>query len=446
MKFGSTDQQPATVPATATQAGSTDRWWWVEPGVWTERMLTALEKGVKGGKWFSLMDKVYSPKNLRSAWARVRLNAGAAGIDRQTIDLFEKNEEWELGQLNEQLREGNYEPLAVRRAWIDKPGSMEKRPLGIPAVRDRVVQTALRHVLEPIWEAEFAETSYGFRPGRGCLNALRRVDELLKQGNTFVVDADLRKYFDTIPHDRLMEVVGQRIADGRVLDLIESYLQAGIMDGEEMQVSEQGTPQGAVISPLLANLYLNDLDHEAARQGFAMVRYADDFVILCRSQEEAERALTWVRDLVESKGLTLHPEKTRLVDATQKGGFDFLGYHFERGMHWPRKKSLEKLKERIREETPRTSGRSLMVTIAKVNEILRGWFGYFKHSYKTTFGPIDSWVRMRLRSILRKREGKKGRGRGTDHYCWSNKFFAEQGLFGLVEAHALKCQSLTSTH
>jgi RNA-directed DNA polymerase len=437
----STDQQPATVPETATQAGPIDRWWWVEPTVWTQRMLTALEKGVKGGMWFSLMDKVYSPRNLKAAWARVRLNGGAAGIDKQTIDLFEKNEEWELQQLHEQLRDGKYRPLAVRRTWINKPGSTEKRPLGIPAIRDRVVQTALRHTLEPIWEAEFAETSYGFRPGRGCLNALRRVDELLKQGYTWVVDADLKKYFDTIPHDGLMEVVRQRIADGRILDLIESYLQAGVMDGDEMQESELGTPQGAVISPLLSNLYLNDLDHEAARQGFAMVRYADDFVILCRSQEEAERALVWVRGQVEAKGLTLHPEKTRLVDATQKGGFDFLGYHFERGMRWPRKKSLDKLKERIRLETPRTSGTSLLVIIVKLNQVLHGWFGYFKYSRKTTFGPIDSWVRMRLRSILRKRAGRKGRGRGADHHRWKNAFFAEQGLFGLAEAHALACQS-----
>ena len=404
-------------------------------------MLTALKEGVKGGMWFSLMDKVYSLKNLKSAWARVQLNAGAAGIDRQTIDLFAKNEEWELQQLHEQLRDGSYRPQAVRRTWINKPGSTEKRPLGIPAVRDRVVQTALRHVLEPIWDAEFAETSYGFRPGRGCRDALRRVDELLKQGHTFVVDADLRKYFDTIPHDRLMEAVGQRIADGKVLALIESYLQAGTMDGEELQESEQGTPQGAVVSPLLANLYLNDLDHEAARQGFAMVRYADDFVILCRSREEAERALAWVRGRVEAKGLTLHPEKTRLVDATQKGGFDFLGYHFERGMRWPRKKSLDKLKEQIRVKTPRTSGTSLVVIIAKLNDVLRGWFGYFKHSHQTTFGPIDSWVRMRLRSILRKREGRKGRGRGADHQRWKNAFFAERGLFGLVEAHALACRS-----
>jgi RNA-directed DNA polymerase len=397
-------------------------------------MLMALVNGVKGGKWFSLMDKVYSLKNLRAAWGRVRANGGAAGIDRQTIDLFEKNEEWELQQLHEQLRTGGYRPQAVRRSWIDKPGSTEQRPLGIPAVRDRVVQTALRHVLEPIWEAGFAETSYGFRPGRGCKDALRRVDGLLKQGYTWVVDADLRKYFDTIPHDRLMEVVRQKIADGRVLDLIESYLQAGIMDGSEFQESEEGTPQGAVVSPLLANLYLDDLDQEAQRQGIEMVRYADDFVMFARSREEAERALAWVRERVAAKGLTLHPDKTRLVDATQRGGFDFLGYHFERAMRWPRQKSLEKLKERLRAETPRTSGQSLRVIIGRLNAILVGWFGYFKHSHKTTFGALDRWVRMRLRSILRKRAGRTGRGHGADHQRYPNAYFAKQGRFGLVEA------------
>jgi len=436
-----TDPQPTAVPATAKQVGSTDRWWWVETAVWTERMRAALDNGVKGGKWFSLMDKVYAPANLQAAWARVRANAGAAGIDGQTIAAFEANEHWELHQLHEQLRTGNYRPCAVRRAWIDKPGSTDQRPLGIPAVRDRVVQTALRHALEPIWEAVFADTSFGFRPGRGCKDALRRVDELLTTGHCWVVDVDLRSYFDSIPHDRLMEVVRQRVADGRVLELITSYLRAGIMDGGQFEESEQGTPQGAVISPLLANLYLNDLDHEARQQGLAMVRYADDIVILCRSRSEAERALAWVRARVEAKGLSLHSDKTRLVDATQLGGFEFLGYHFERGKRWPRKKSLEALKERVRDQTPRTSGQKLEVVISGLNDILRGWFGYFKHSLATTFVPLDSWVRTRLRSILRKRAGRRGRGRGSDHQRYNNDFFAEQGLFSLVGARARACPS-----
>jgi RNA-directed DNA polymerase len=404
-------------------------------------MLTALEQGVKGGAWFSLIDKVFAKANLRAAWDKVRANAGASGCDGQTIEAFGRNAERHLEQLHQQLRQGTYQPLPVRRVWIDKPGSTQKRPRGIPAVRDRVVQTALRHVLEPIWEAEFAEHSYGFRPGRGCKDALRRVEQLLGAGHTFVVDADLKGYFDSIPHDHLMALGRQRVADGRVLSLLGSYRKAGVLDGLEEWEPERGTPQGAVMSPLLANLYLNDLDWTLARAGYEMVRYADDFVILCRSEAEAEGALGLVRQWVKERGLELHPEKTRLVDASGQGGFDFLGYHFERGKRWPRKKSLQKLKERLREQTPRTNGHSLQEIIEGVNRTLRGWYGYFKHSLKTTFRDVDGWVRMRLRSILRKRQGRRGRGRGSDHQRWPNAYFAKQGLFSLARAHALACQS-----
>jgi RNA-directed DNA polymerase len=295
--------------------------------------------------------------------------------------------------------------------------------------------------LEPIWEAQFAEQSYGFRPGRGCKDALRRVDELLKAGSTWVVDADLKGYFDSIPHDRLMAEVKRKVADGRVLALLEAYLHAKVMDGLQEWEPERGSPQGAVISPLLANLYLDDLDHHMAAAGYQMIRYADDFVILCRSQDEAERALAQVRQWVEGRGLTLHPTKTRLVDANQKGGFDFLGYHFERTMHWPRRKSLDKLKDSVRAKTPRNSGEALEVVIRKLNRTLHGWFQFFQHSYRTTFAPLDGWIRMRLRSILRKRAGRRGRGRGLDHHRWPNAYFAELGLFSLKAAHAAACQS-----
>ena len=437
----STDQPPAAVPQAAQQAGTVAaRWAWTEPAIWTERMLTALEQGVKGGVWFRLVDKVYALRNLQAAWAKVRVNAGAAGVDRQSVEDFDKDVDYQVQKLHEQLRDGNYEPQPVRRAWIDKPGSTEQRPLGIPAVRDRVVQTALRHVLEPIWEAEFAEQSYGFRPGRGCRDALRRVDELLRAGYTWVVDADLKSYFDTIPHDQLMAEVRQRVADGRVLALVQAYLKAEVLDGLASWQPDKGSPQGAVISPLLSNIYLDAVDHAMAQAGFQMVRYADDFVILCRTQGEAEQALACVRQLVEARGLTLHPTKTRLVDASQAGGFDFLGYHFERDMHWPRRKSLDKLKDTIRERTKRTNGLSLQVIIAGVNSVLRGWFGYFKHSHWTTFRSLDSWVRMRLRSILRRRQGRRGRGRGRDHHRWPNVYFAEMGLYDLTTAHQLACQ------
>jgi len=439
---GTTEKRPAGVPETATQAGEIrDRWDWVEPGVWTERMLTALEKGVKGGKWFSLIDKVYALGNLRGGFAKVKTNRGAAGVDHQTIEMFEARLEEDLEKLSRALREGSYRPQAIRRQWIPKPGSKEKRPLGIPTVRDRVVQAALLNVLEPIFERDFAEQSYGFRPDRGCKDALRRVEELLKRGNIWVVDADLESYFDTIPHESLVKRVEEKVSDGAVIALLRGYLKQEVMDAMTQWTPEGGTPQGAIVSPLLSNIYLDPLDHEMARRGIEMVRYADDFVILCRSQAEAEEALELVRQWTVEAGLQLHPVKTRIVDATQKGGFDFLGYHFERNMKWPRKKSLKKFKDTIRAKTKRTQGNSLQTIIEDVNKSIRGWYGYFQHSHKTTFAPLDKWIRMRLRSLLRKRHGRKGRGRGRDHQRWTNAFFSEQGLFSLVTAHVSACQS-----
>jgi len=225
---------------------------------------------------------------------------------------------------------------------------------GVPATRDRVVQAALRHVLEPIFATEFAEQSYGFRPGRGAKDALRRVDTLLKADHVWVVDADLKSYFDTIPHERLLALVKARVADGRVMALVESFLRAGVLEENKgWQPTERGTPQGGVISPRLANLYLDPYDHLMERAGWEMVRYADDFVILCRSEAEAQTALSQIREWVTEAGLVLPPGKPRIVNAAQPGGFDFLGYHFERGLKWPREKSRMKLKERVRLKTGR---------------------------------------------------------------------------------------------
>jgi RNA-directed DNA polymerase len=404
-------------------------------------MLTALEQGVKGGKWFRLIDKVYALPNLRKAFARVKANGGAAGVDHVTVEEFERHLEANLEKLSQALHDGSYRPQPIRRVWIPKPGGKEKRPLGIPTVRDRVAQAALRAVLEPIFERDFAAQSYGFRPKRGCKDALRRVDTLLKQGYHWVVDADLKSYFDTIPHAGLMARVEGKVADGKVLGLVAAYLTAKVMETAQGWVPEEGTPQGAVISPLLSNLYLDPLDHLLARQRYEMVRYADDFVILCRSEAEAREALAQVQIWTASVGLQLHPLKTRIVDARQPGGFDFLGYHFERGYRWPRQKSLDKLKDALRAKTRRTHGHSLQAIIATVNRTLRGWFAYYQHSHFTTFSRLDGWVRMRLRSILRKRRGREGHGRGRDHQLWPNAFFAERGLFSLVMAHALACQS-----
>ena len=405
-------------------------------------MLTALEQGVKGGVWFSLIDKVYSQSNLQSAFAKVKANGGAAGCDHQTIAMYESRLEANLKELSEQLRTGAYRPRKVRRVYIPKAGSRERRPLGIPSVRDRVVQTALRNVLEPIFERDFAEHSYGFRSGRGCKDALRRVDALLKAGHTYVVDVDLRSYFDTIPHEPLMDQVRAKVADGRVLTLIESFLTQRVMDGLEEWVPTSGSPQGAVISPLLSNAYLDPLDHLMARKGLAMVRYADDMVILCRSAQESCAALFEVQQWVAQAGLTLHPEKTRIVDAAQEG-FDFLGYHFSGGRRWPRDKSLMKFKDAIRRKTPRNHGQSLEVIIANVNRTTRGWFEYFKHtSYTSVFRGLDGWLRRRLRRVLLKRHKvRRHSGLGNAHQRWPNAYFAERGLFSMETAHVRLRQS-----
>ncbi len=429
----------------AKQAGETqvEKWYWVERSVWTDRMLEALEKGVKGGVWFSLIDKVVRPSTLLAAWALVKANKGSAGSDHQSIKDFEANLAGNLHQLEEELGSGRYRPRPIRRVYIDKPGSEDKRPLGIPTVRDRVVQAALRLVIEPIFEREFLPRSYGFRPGFGCKDALREVERYLKAGYTYVVDADLKAYFDSISHDLLMNDVRSRIADGRVLDLIGMFLKQEVLEDMMLWTPERGTPQGAVISPLLANLFLHSVDMAMAKAGYQMIRYADDFVVLCRTHEEAQSALDYVGMLVTGKGLTLHPVKTRLVDATVAGvGFDFLGYHFECGTRWPRKKSLKKLKDSIREKTGRSNGSSLRMIISNVNRTLKGWFEYFKHSNRRTFPPIDGWIRRRLRSILRKWEKRKGVSRGWDNMRWPNKFFRDHELFSLREAHNVLLQSL----
>jgi len=435
------DDNPAIVPTTAKQAGEVRvRWAWAEPSVWTDRMLTALEQGVKGGIWFSLIDKVYAPANLFASYAKVAANGGAAGVDHVTVEDFTKRLARNLEKLATQLEDDEYRPQNVRRVNIPKPGTKETRPLGIPTVRDRVVQGALRHVLEPIFERQFAQHSYGFRPGRGCKDALRRVDKLLKQGCHYIVDVDLKSYFDTIPHDRLLDEVRQHVGDSRVLVLIEAFLKAEILDGLRQWTPESGAPQGAVLSPLLSNLYLNELDHQMARSGYEMTRYADDLVIQCRTREEAERALALVQAWTARAGLTLHPTKTKIVDAETEG-FDFLGYRFVKHRRFPRRKSLAKFRDAIRAKTRRTAGRSLNMIVADVNRTLRGWFEYFQHSHRTVFPELDGWIRMRLRSILRKWQKGSGRGRGADHQRWPNAYFTEQGLFNLTTAHVLVSQS-----
>lgn len=436
------DYIPVTVPFAATPAGEPPSVRdWANPSVWTDRMLTTLENGVRGEKWHTLYDKVFSRRTLFAASQSVIGNQGAAGVDHQSVAEFKTHRHDELWRLHDALRTDTYRPQAVRRVWIPKPGSSEKRPLGVPTVRDRVVQTALLHVLEPIFDATFSEHSYGFRHGRGAHNALERVERLLNEGHVYVVDADLKSYFDTIPKQKLMDRVREKVSDGRVLRLVEMFLDQSVMDGLTEWNPIAGTPQGAVLSPLLANVYLNPLDHLLEGAGFALVRYADDFVILCRTREEADRALTLVQTWVVDNGLTLHPEKTKIVDF-RTDGFDFLGYHFRDTLRLPRKKSLKRVKDAVRTETKRTNGRDLFTICRRLNSRLRGWFTYFRHCIWRQFRELDGWIRGRLRSILRKRRKQRGRGRGADHRRWPNSYFHDaHGLFSLNHAHMCFAQS-----
>lgn len=435
---------PAAVPIRAKQAGEAPplQWGWVERTVWTDRMLEALEKGVKGGVWYSLIDKVHRPDVLLAAWRQVRRKGKAVGSDQQSIEQFEQRLEFNLSKLETELQQGTYRPRPIRRTYIDKPGRREKRPLGIPAVRDKVVQTALKMVIEPIFERDFVATSFGFRPEMGCKDALRRVERLMKAGYTWVVDADLKSYFDTIVHEILMTYVQEQIADSRVLELIRGFLKQQILEDLKFWTPETGAPQGAVISPLLSNIYLHKVDKAMKMAGYEMIRYADDFVILCKSQAEAEAALALVASLVRQRGLTLHTDKTSLVDTRQpEQGFDFLGYRFEKGTRWPRRKSLKKFKDKIRAKTRRSNGRSMAAIIADVNKTSTGWFEYFKHSHWKTFKPLDGWIRRRLRSILRGYQKGKGISRGRDNVRWPNKYFRDLGYFSLYDAHCDLLQS-----
>lgn len=433
--------EPVTVPFAATPAGEPPSVQdWANPIVWNERMLATLQQGVRGGRWHTLIDKVYAPSNLFIASCKVIGNKGAAGVDHQSVEDFNVHRHEELKRLHTDLQNDTYRPQAVRRVWIPKPGSTEQRPLGVPTVRDRAVQTALLDVLEPIFDVTFSEHSFGFRKGRGCVHALERVEALLKDGYVYVVDADLKSYFDMIPKNRLMARLREKVSDSRVLRLVEMFLEQGVMDGLREWTPEKGSPQGAVVSPLLANIYLNPLDHTLTAAGFAMVRYADDFVILCRTREDAEKALVLVQSWVSENELLLHPTKTKIVDA-QTEGFDFLGYTFRGNLRLPRTKSLKKFKDTVRLKTKRTNGHCMPFVCAQLTSQLRGWFTYFRHCHWRVFRELDSWIRGRLRSILRKRCKRRGRARGTDHQRWPNAYFDEHGLFSLGAAHIRFVQS-----
>lgn len=357
--------------------------------------------GVKKRKWYSLHDKVYALTNLEEAFKEVKRNRGSAGVDGISIKQYGEKLEDNLRVLEQVLHEKMYTSKPVKRVYIPKADGTQ-RPLGIPTVEDRLVQAAVKRIIEPIFEAKFLPCSYGFRPNRSAHMALSQIRRDLMEGYTFVIDADLKSYFDTIPHEKLMAKVNEEIADSSVLRLVESFLKAGVMDGGSFQINEKGSPQGGVISPLLSNIYLHGFDAIMMERGHRIVRYADDFVICCRSSKGAERVMATMKRILEAElGLIIHPEKTRIVD-NRKESFVFLGYEFKSGYYMtPSDKSMKKFKERVKEITKRNQTVNVEQLIKKtLNPYLRGWGNYFGYGHvKTLFGALDSWIRRRLRAV-----------------------------------------------
>lgn len=405
--------------------------------IWSLNMLRALENGVKGNKWYSLKDKICRETALKYGFYKVLRNDGGRGVDGQTIKMFDQNLEANITSLSHKLENNQYEPKPTKRVYIDKPGSAVKRPLGIPTVVQRTVEATFKFALEPIFEKEFLDCSYGFRPQRSTKDALREVAKMLEEGNKIVIDADIKGYFDTIDHTLLMESIKERIADKWVLSYLKRFLKNDIMENLKTWKPTMGSPQGGVLSPLLSNIYLHKLDKRMTDEGFKMIRYADDFVVMCKTIEEATRGLQVIKEVMADLKLTLHPDKTKIVEVTKEIGFEFLGYLFLENKRRPRNKSLLAFRRKVKEKTPRKLGNSLVKVIGVLKPILTGWYAYFKNvkNSPTIFNSLDGFVRRRLRSILAKFHKKKGSHRNLDNFKYTNKFFQDLGLFSLQKAH-----------
>lgn len=352
-------------------------------------------------KWYSLIDKIYAYSNLEQAFYDVKKNRGAPGVDKVTIKEFESKLEHNLRVLQQSLRDKTYKARPVRRVYIPKADGT-KRPLGIPTVQDRIVQAAIKRKLEPIFEAKFLPCSFGFRPERSAHMAIEKIRKDLMDGYTYVIDADIKTYFDSIPHEKLIELVKEEMVDGSVLTLLKQFLKSGILEDGVYYQSENGSPQGGVISPLLANIYLHPLDEMMTERNHRITRYADDFVICCKSQKGAERVLKSVKRLLEEElGLVVHPTKTKIVDNLTEE-FTFLGYTFKCGyFHVPSTEAIKKFKRRVKEVTKRNLTVDLGEFIKhRLNPVIRGWGRYFGIGFcSSLFDKLDSWIRRRLRMI-----------------------------------------------
>lgn len=377
-------------------------------------------------KFHSLIDKVYAPSNLLLAWEKVRANRGAGGVDGESLKQYELHLVNNLQELHRLLKEGKYQPVPVRRVYIPKANG-EQRPLGIPTVRDRVVQQAVLQVLQPLFEPLFEECSYGFRPARSAQQAIARIETLRQSGYGWVAEVDLKRFFDTLDHALLIDRVAEEIADGKILRLIRQWLEAGVLEEGEVRKQLSGTPQGGVISPLLANIYLHSFDREMTRRGYQVVRYADDFVVVCKSEKKAQRALEVVRQiLTESLKLELNAEKTRVISF--KEGFDFLGFRLQSRFKKPRAKAVQSFKDKVRYLTRRQQPRNLGQVVEILNPVIRGWGNYFRRTnWKSGAEDMDAWIRQRLRMFIRKKAG-------VWHYkfVYNLAFFQKKGLVSLT--------------
>lgn len=408
---------------------------------WTPLMVGALPRlREQGRKWFQLYDKIADEKTLAAAWKRIdgrtrgEARTRGAGVDGVTVEQFAAVAGTQLPALAAALKSGTYRPAPVKRQWIPKPGSSKKRPLGLPTVADRVVQEAARGVLEPIWEEQFLDGSHGFRPDRSTDSACLMMEAHLESGKVWIVDADITGCFDNIAHRAVTDLLARRVADGKVMRLVENMLAAGVMDGWSLKRNSTGTPQGGVISPLLCNVTLHELDTRLEAEDIAWVRYADDFVLLCETREKAERALGAAREALAPLGLELHPEKTRIVHLDE--GFDFLGWHYKGRQRWPRGKSEKAFRQKAKAKTRRNRPGSMEAVCAELEPLLRGFYNFFRNGNSAgTFSHLMGWLRRRLRGILRKRQyGKSGISTPSEHFTWPNTWFEAKGLFDL-ETH-----------
>jgi RNA-directed DNA polymerase len=400
-----------------------------------------MNKTGKKIKAHSLIGRIDSSL-MYKGWINVRRNRGAAGIDKETIEMFEENLDQNLQALMRELKTGTYQPIPLRRQYIPKGiGKMGVRPLGIPSVRCRIAQEIVRLLINPIFEKIFHNHSFGFRPGRSCHQAVRKVMELTQKGYTNVVDADIKGFFDNIPHHLIMKAMTSEIADGKVLTLIERFLKAGVMEEGTLYPTTKGTPQGGVISPLLANAVLNHLDHKLNEHNYHFVRYADDFVVMCRTKSQAESALDFIKSIIEGDlELELSAEKTKI--SSSNNGFNFLGFHIQRGRLKMGEKAIEKFKAKVRQITTRSHNYSKEV-VEKLNRVTRGTLNYFVTplSCLAQFAKLDEWIRKRLRCMKYKRISRKDNFRLKVKALVKTGFLMCLDLFTTIKAKLVGSQA-----